>query len=147
MNKLGIIGGILISAVLLLSNTEAVLADSSEATTPEATAQSEQQYQGLFGTVNVDSDIEGGINRVAQYLKQDKIRVFSTLENFLWERERYHWAEQTIGRTGESKAVPYKEHDHLMDCWKMLIASRPIEAEKIKKEPNYTKPIPLTAKD
>jgi len=62
MNKLGIIGGILISMALLVSSTGAVLADSGEATpTPEAVAQGEQQYQGIIGTVGAGSDIEGGI--------------------------------------------------------------------------------------
>ncbi len=62
MNKLRIIGGILISAVLALSSGSAVLADSVEATPPlEAFAQGAQEYQGLFGTVGDGSDIDGGI--------------------------------------------------------------------------------------
>ncbi len=59
MNKLGIIGGILVSMALLVSSTGGVLADSGEGTpTPEAVAQGEQQYQGIVGTVTqIDGDV------------------------------------------------------------------------------------------
>lgn len=58
MKKLGIIGGgMILSAALLVSSAGAVLASGSEtAPAMTATAQGEQNYQGIFGTV---SEIEG----------------------------------------------------------------------------------------
>lgn len=77
-----------------------------------------------------NNDVEGGINRVAEYFKRNKIKVFSTLKNFIYEIERYHWAEERETNTGFMKPVPYKSLDHLMDDLKYIVASRPVEAEK-----------------
>ena len=61
MKKSRIILGMLISAALLVSSGNAVLAQNSEATpTAEVVAQVEQLYQGITGTVSTESDIAGG---------------------------------------------------------------------------------------
>jgi len=60
MNKLGIIGAILASAVIMGGSGGAVMA-ADETPTPVAVAQAEQQYQGVVGVVSADSDIAGGI--------------------------------------------------------------------------------------
>lgn len=71
-----------------------------------------------------NSDVDSGINRVGEYLKRQKIKIFSTLKSLPWEFERYHWAEEHETKAGITRAKPYKKDDHLMDCIKMLVASR-----------------------
>jgi hypothetical protein len=82
-----------------------------------------------------NNDVDGGINRVAEYFKHSKIKIFRHLTNFQNEIERYHWSEERETLSGMMKPKPYKKDDHLMDCMKYIIASRPTEAEQIKKLP------------
>ena len=59
MKKLGIIGGVLISAALIVGSAGATLADTGSATpTPQATAPAGQQSHGVFGTV---AEISGDV--------------------------------------------------------------------------------------
>jgi len=81
-----------------------------------------------------ENDVESGINRVGEYFKQDKIKIFSTCTNLIWELERYHWAEHRESLKGEPKPVPYKKDDHLSDCLKYLIASRSESADLTREE-------------
>ncbi|GEM_PF-3957281 len=65
MKKSRIILGILISAALLVTSGNAVLAQSSEATpTPEVVAPAEQLYQGITGIVGTESDLAGGTIKI-----------------------------------------------------------------------------------
>jgi hypothetical protein len=63
MRKLGIIVSVLAGVAMLGSSGGSVMAASSVDTTPVqvAVAQAEQPYQGIVGTVTIDSDIVGGI--------------------------------------------------------------------------------------
>ncbi len=76
-----------------------------------------------------DNDVMAGINRVAEYFKTGKIRIFKTCTNLLWEIARYHWAEVKETASGLTIAKPYKKDDHLMDDFRYLIASRPMDAD------------------
>ncbi len=76
-----------------------------------------------------EHSVEGGINRVAEYFKTDKIRIFSTCVKLIWELERYHYVEPRETVKGEMKAEPYKSNDHLCDCLRYLIMSRSQKAE------------------
>ena len=82
----------------------------------------------LFAEHNVD----GGINRVAEYFKADKIRIFSTCKNLIYELERYHWSEERETVGGILKPKPFKSLDHACDCLRYLIMSRfmPIERKE-----------------
>jgi hypothetical protein len=71
-----------------------------------------------------EHDIEAGINRVAEYFKTGKIKIFSTCKNLIWELERYHYTEEKQTTLGLTKPKPYKAHDHLCDCLRYLIMSR-----------------------
>jgi hypothetical protein len=72
-----------------------------------------------------ENNVDYGINRVAEAFKASKIRIFSTCKNLIHEIQLYHWAEDRIGNTGLLKPTPYKEQDHLCDCLRYVIASRP----------------------
>lgn len=71
-----------------------------------------------------ENDVEMGINRVAEYLKQNKIKIFATCKNLIYEIERYHWSEERETVAGVMKPKPYKKEDHAVDCLRYLVASR-----------------------
>ena len=48
-------------------------------------------YNGMFGRYSTgENDVDAGINRVGEYFKQGKIKVFNTCKHLIWELERYH---------------------------------------------------------
>lgn len=71
------------------------------------------------------NDVNAGINRVAEYFKQNKVKIFSTCKNLIFELERYHWSEERETTLGLSQPKPYKSLDHACDCLRYLIMSRP----------------------
>lgn len=89
-----------------------------------------------------ENDVEAGINRVAEFLKQGRIRIFSSCKNLIAELERYHWAEERETVTGVVKPKPYKKADHLCDCLRYIIMSRVKKADlKRMITPEYDSPI------
>lgn len=88
-----------------------------------------------------EKSVEGGINRVGEALKAGKIKVFSSCTNFIYEVERYHWAESKDTVKGIIKPAPYKKNDHLMDCLRYLVMSRECtRIEKKKPQPGIWSP-------
>jgi len=81
---------------------------------------------------SAENDVDYGINRVAEYFKNNKIKIFNTLKWLPWELERYHWSESTETKQGIVTAKPYKKDDHLVDCLRYIIASRPRKGMDIK---------------
>lgn len=71
-----------------------------------------------------ENDVDAGINRVAEYLKQGKIKIFKTCKNLLAEIERYHWTEERETVGGIQRPKPYKAFDHAVDCFRYLVMSR-----------------------
>jgi len=71
-----------------------------------------------------EKDIDAGINRVGEYFKTGKLKIFSTCKWLLWELERYHYVEDRDSGLGLVKPKPYKKDDHLCDCLRYLIMSR-----------------------
>ena len=63
--------------------------------------------------IPAENDVEAGINRVAEYFKNEKIKIFSSCKNLIYELERYHWSSERETRTGLTKPKPYKKDDHL----------------------------------
>ena len=76
-----------------------------------------------------ENEVTGGINRVAEYFKANRIKIFRSCTNLLWEIERYHWAVNKETSKGEVTASPYKKDDHLMDCLRYIIAARRDKAD------------------
>jgi len=78
---------------------------------------------GIHATT-AENDVEAGINRVGEYLKQNQIKIFSTCKSLIYELERYHWVEEKETAGGMLKPKPYKKDDHLVDCLRYLLMSR-----------------------
>lgn len=76
-----------------------------------------------------ESDVDSGINRVGEYFKNGRIKIFSTCKNLIWELERYHWAEQRESIKGKTRPLPFKSQDHLVDCLRYLIMARTSKAD------------------
>ncbi len=86
--------------------------------------------QGLYARP-AEHDVDSGINRVAEYFKQNKIRIFSTCKNLINELETYHWSEERETVAGVLKPRPYKSMDHAVDCLRYIVMSRPVNAKII----------------
>jgi phage terminase large subunit len=82
--------------------------------------------------IPAQNDVIAGINRVAEYFKSGKIRIFSTCKNLIDELKKYHWSEEKETSSGVIEPKPYKSYDHACDCLRYLVASR---AEGSKPEP------------
>lgn len=82
--------------------------------------------------ITAENDVFAGINRVAEYLKTGRIKIFSTCKNLLVELERYHWSEERETISGISQPKPYKAFDHACDCLRYLVMSRPSQAQEPK---------------
>ncbi len=82
---------------------------------------------GIFARP-AEHDVNAGINRVGEYFKNNKIKIFDTCKHLIWELERYHWIEPRETIKGEMKPEPYKMNDHLTDSIRYLIMSRPSKA-------------------
>jgi hypothetical protein len=76
-----------------------------------------------------ENDVNAGINRFGEYLKSGKIKVFSTLRNYRTELIVYHWSEERETINGISVSKPYKSKDHLADCGRYIIMSRPATSQ------------------
>lgn len=77
---------------------------------------------------NAQKDVYAGINRVAEYFKSGKIKIFRTCKNLIYELERYHWSEEKETSSGMLEPKPYKALDHLCDCLRYIVFSRPHES-------------------
>ncbi len=83
----------------------------------------ELQRRGLYvGPGN--RDVVVGINRVAELLKTNKLKVFSTCDNVIEEFEHYSWESKKRGSRGDlSKEKVKKQDDHSMDALRYLVMS------------------------
>lgn len=82
--------------------------------------------------IPAQNDVSGGINRVAQYFKSGKIKIFKHCKNLVHELERYHWSEERETALGIMEPKPYKALDHLCDCLRYLVMSREEPSKKFK---------------
>lgn len=79
-----------------------------------------------------ENDVNAGINRVAEYFKNNKIKISRNCNNLIDELQKYHWAEERETVNGMSVPKPYKNYDHACDCLRYLVMSRPDHAKKNK---------------
>lgn len=101
----------------------------------------EYSDNGIY-PICAENDVDAGINRVAEYFKKGKVKIFSTCKNLIAELERYHWSEEREGGLGIAKPQPYKAYDHACDALRYLIMSR--ASESLQPKPHSTdKAIPL----
>lgn len=72
------------------------------------------------------NDVKAGINRVKEYLDQKKLFVFGNCENLIREFESYRWKDKKrVDQNAPDE--PLKVNDHLMDCVRYCILSRPYQ--------------------
>ena len=83
---------------------------------------------GVYATA-YENDVMAGLNRVGEFLKNGRLKIFSSCTQLVWELERYHWAESRETVKGIVKAEPYKKDDHLCDCLRGFIMSRPTKSQ------------------
>jgi len=76
-----------------------------------------------------ENDVNAGINRVAEYFKLNKLKIFSNCKNLIHEIERYHWAEERETVQGIVVPKPFKSLDHACDAMRYLVMSRPQAAK------------------
>lgn len=80
--------------------------------------------------IAAQNDVNAGINRVAEYFKAGKIRIFNRCKNLIYELERYHWSEEKETSSGIVTPKPYKSLDHACDCLRYLVMSRTPGSDK-----------------
>ncbi len=70
-----------------------------------------------------DNDVAGGIDRVARWAQDGKIKVFNLPEfDPLWDEiGKYHWKDLPIKSKGNAPEEPVKSNDHLCDAIRYLI--------------------------
>lgn len=77
---------------------------------------------------NVSKDIKGGISYVQQLIKEKKLFVFKSCENFLDEINSYHYPENNL------TDVPVKLNDHLLDCLRYALYSMNLNLKAAREE-------------
>ena len=88
---------------------------------------------GLY-LLPAQNEVNAGINRVAEYFKSGRIKIFKTCKNLVHELERYHWSEERETSLGIMEPKPYKAMDHLCDCLRYMVMARE-EPSKAYKQP------------
>lgn len=95
----------------------------------------EQHFKLTFA----NNDVKAGIARVHRYMRIDPSRIhpvtkqlgsprmfiFSDLEGTLEEMESYKWKKTSATSENDPDEAPRKRDDHLVDCLRYIIMSRP----------------------
>lgn len=92
-----------------------------------------------INVAEVNKDIKGGISTIQQLIRDKRLFVFNTCQNFLDEINSYHYPEGQEGKP--FKDEPEKVNDHLMDAMRYLIHSyQPLNTPNIPMEAGGIKP-------
>jgi phage terminase large subunit len=67
----------------------------------------------------------GGINRVSEYFKSDRLKIFKSCTNLIEEVGQYKWQKLKPGVQKNAPEAPVKHKDHACDALRYLISSRP----------------------
>ena len=90
-------------------------------------------------TQNANNNVKAGLNRVDEYFKAKKIKIFNTCHHLIKEIEGYQWKEGNPDLNAPEE--PLKINDHLCDDLRYLIMGRPDSA------PAPDPELPVTAGD
>lgn len=86
-----------------------------------------------------DNHVLGGINRVNEYFKFNKLFIFKNCLNLIDEIHGYKWQRVKPGQEKNEPDKPVKLRDHLADCLRYGIMSRPeLTPKPEKKIPRYS---------
>ena len=88
---------------------------------PAEPDRAEELRRAGINVANVNKDITGGISTIQQLIKDKRLFVFNTCQDFLDEINSYHYPEGEEGKP--FKDLPEKIDDHLMDAVRYLIHS------------------------
>jgi len=77
--------------------------------------------------VPANNEVLAGINRVNEYLKRSRIKIFRSCVNLIKEIPGYQWQKLSPAQLGHSNypEKPRKLNDHLVDAMRYTIMSRP----------------------
>jgi phage terminase large subunit len=92
----------------------------------------EYRDNGLF-FIPANNEVLGGINRVSEYLKTDRLKIFKSCTNLIEEIGQYKWQKLKPGVQKNAPEAPMKHKDHACDCLRYLISSRPESPVELKK--------------
>lgn len=89
--------------------------------------------------IPAQNEVSAGINRVAEFFKAKKIKIFKTCVNLIDELSKYHWSDEKETSSGVLEPKVFKSYDHACDCLRYLVMSR-FEKSLADKKPikNYT---------
>ncbi len=72
--------------------------------------------------VNANNDVQGGIDKVTEYFKKNKIYIHKSCENLVRELINYQWEQPSASRAELNQPErPLKKDDHACDSLKYLI--------------------------
>jgi len=80
----------------------------------------EFQDEGLY-TMEVNKDIEYGVDCVQKLLKQNKVKIAAHCQNVIFEFETYRYRDKKPGVDVSEK--PVKENDHAMDAIRYVLVT------------------------
>lgn len=90
-----------------------------------------------------DNNVLAGLNRVNEYFKSDKLFIFKSCVNLIEEVGGYKWKRLKPGQEKNAPEEPVKHKDHLCDCLRYMIMSRP-ETPITNKKVSYEEHIEIT---
>ena len=100
------------------------------------TGRSDQQEFADHGvpTIPGQNDVRAGINRVAERLEADKLKICANCTETLGEFRRYRWVQDTGRGEHAASEKPVKKDDHHLDELRYVAMARPLapERERIK---------------
>ena len=88
--------------------------------------------------VGANNDVQGGIDKVTEYIKKDKIKVMSSCRNLLKEIVNYQWEQPSASRVDMNQPEkPLKKDDHAVDSLRYLVGEA-VASAKIVDDKNDT---------
>ncbi len=92
------------------------------------TGRSDQMEYMDHGVITIlgQNAVTAGINRVKERFEANQLFIMDNCQNVIDELRKYRWSKPT--RTeNDTKEVPVKKDDHLLDALRYVVASRPYE--------------------
>lgn len=110
--------------------------DPSARNVMHQTGRSDQMEFIDHGIISVpgQNSVTAGINRVKERLQNKRLLVMANCQELISEFKKYRWASATRSEH-DSKEMPVKRDDHLLDALRYVIASRPTlpDAEELER--------------
>ena len=83
--------------------------------------------------INANNDVQGGIDKVTEYIKNNKIFITRSCENLKREMTNYQWEQPSASRIDLNQPEkPLKKDDHAVDSLRYLVG----EVVKSSKKPD-----------